>query len=510
MNTPPADSDKLRAGRVIGVLILTQIAALTGLGAMLFPASGQPQPSAGVVAGTLLGVALALAALLFWAAVGRQRQQARVRVAERAAIADLLDVLNRLGNGDLTAEATTNGTAIAPLAVAVNRVAGHYRDLVAYFVGATDKLATAACDAQARARQLTDFTSWHAREMAVATAAGRDLATTLGQISATANDAAATGRTLAGATDRVAILSALVAAQDARIQTAMAALRTLAEDARQLGDSALLANDCGDHTRMLALNAAIQAAELIGVGGGFSVIASDLQRLGERSVSVAHSLGARVRGVQAGAAAALAALDRGADHGAAARPAQVDTAVGDVKAAADQLARRLHSVALVARHQLAASGQMTRTLGSLQQAAVQTLTAATHTLAASADLVDFATEFRDTVDDFSAASDRVPALGDPGDALLTGRGAGAKSAARDWHRQERSDPADQHPRLTTVGADFGATPAAFPFEEVFAESSAAMAALDAQAHAADVGEPAPTDPTDGETAAPSPRPVQRR
>ncbi|UJX40431.1 HAMP domain-containing protein [Desulfovibrio sp. JY] len=133
----------------------------------------------------------------------------------------------------------------------------------------------------------------------------------MGQMSATvldvAQNAATASQTASEARERALAGSEVVRkAVDGITATRDKAL-TLARDMAELGDRAEgigrilgVISDIADQTNLLALNAAIEAARAGEAGRGFAVVADEVRKLAEKTMSATSEVGQAIRDVQAG------------------------------------------------------------------------------------------------------------------------------------------------------------------------------------------------------------------
>jgi methyl-accepting chemotaxis protein len=90
-------------------------------------------------------------------------------------------------------------------------------------------------------------------------------------------------------------------------------IRGLGERAREIGAIVDVIDDVADETNLLALNAAIIAAQAGEHGRAFSVVADEIKELADRVMASTKEIGSLIRGVQAESEAAVTAIERGAD-----------------------------------------------------------------------------------------------------------------------------------------------------------------------------------------------------
>jgi methyl-accepting chemotaxis protein len=136
---------------------------------------------------------------------------------------------------------------------------------------------------------------------------------------------------------------------------------SLGERAQKIGGILELSNDVARQTNLLALNAAIEAARAGEAGKGFAVVAAEVRKLSERAVQSTDSISVIITGVQDETNATIMATEQGtrqarevgelmastatmleesilATQQQKSAADQVDTAIQQIREAADQLA----------------------------------------------------------------------------------------------------------------------------------------------------------------------------
>jgi methyl-accepting chemotaxis protein len=88
-------------------------------------------------------------------------------------------------------------------------------------------------------------------------------------------------------------------------------IRSLGERVDRIGDIVDVIDDVADETSLLALNAAIIAAQAGEHGKAFSVVADEIKDLAERVLSSTKEIGSQIRAVQDESARAIGAIEKG-------------------------------------------------------------------------------------------------------------------------------------------------------------------------------------------------------
>jgi len=158
------------------------------------------------------------------------------------------------------------------------------------------------------------------------------------------------------------LLEALTGMEAIRAATEAAerVVRTLGERTREIGAVVDVIDEVADETNLLALNAAIIAAQAGEQGRAFSVVAEEIKDLAERVWSSTKEIGGLIRSVQAEGAAAIGAIERGSRSVAVG--AQLWAAAGTSWEAITQASResgaRMGAIVGSVREQSRASGHV--------------------------------------------------------------------------------------------------------------------------------------------------------
>jgi methyl-accepting chemotaxis protein len=143
-------------------------------------------------------------------------------------------------------------------------------------------------------------------------------------------------------------------------ETAESVIRNLAGRAVEIGAIVDVIDDVADETNLLALNAAIIAAQSGDHGRAFSVVAEEIKDLAERVLASTKEIGGLIRSVQEEAGKATAAIERGSRSVASGvdLSAEAGMALEEITAASQDSGTRISGIVSSLREQAKAAGHV--------------------------------------------------------------------------------------------------------------------------------------------------------
>ncbi|MCC0022405.1 MAG: methyl-accepting chemotaxis protein [Nitratireductor sp.] len=191
------------------------------------------------------------------------------------------DAFQRLSNGDLTCEVTTEfDTKLDSLRVDFNSALANLRDAMFNIgnstravTGASDEIRTAADDLSRRTEQQAASVEETAAAVEEVTASVRE----------SAGRAEEAGH-LVQKTESSAVKSGEV------VKQAVAAMAQIEDSSRQIGNIIGMIDEIAFQTNLLALNAGVEAARAGEAGKGFAVVAQEVRELAQRSANAAKEI----------------------------------------------------------------------------------------------------------------------------------------------------------------------------------------------------------------------------
>ena len=135
--------------------------------------------------------------------------------------------------------------------------------------------------------------------------------------------------------------------------TLRAELERLGEKADAIGAIMTVINDIADQTNLLALNAAIEAARAGEAGRGFAVVADEVRKLAEKTMTATGDVARNIKEIQSAAKDSIGGMAKTLDsvRGATERTHEAGQELTAIVASVDASALRVEDMAEVAREQ---------------------------------------------------------------------------------------------------------------------------------------------------------------
>ena len=337
-------------------------------------------------------------------------------------ISDVIAPMQRLSQGDLTAEVPT-----IPERTEMGRIAAALRVFKTALEEKQRADAAMLREAEAKARRaetvaqlVASFEAEAEQALAGVAAATSQLDSMAGSMTKTARDGESRAASVAAAAEQASAsvqnvaaaaeeLGASIAEIARRVTDSATAARTAADGARasdaaitslseaaqRIGDVVRLIADIAGQTNLLALNATIEAARAGEHGKGFAVVASEVKALAAQTASATEQISTQIAAMQAETRGAVDAI-----RGIAATIDQVDQITVQVAAAAEEQASATQEIVRAVAEAATGTREVSRFTGELSQGAVATGEAAAQVGTSSGELTQRSQRQRQQVDGF--------------------------------------------------------------------------------------------------------------
>lgn len=259
----------------------------------------------------------------------------------RREVDQILDVVTKAAEGNLTGKITLESQdAIGQLARGVQRMIDSLSTLVAQVQRSGIQVASSTTEIAATSRQQEAT----AAEQAATT---NEIVTTATEISATSRELENTMREVASISDQTAQSASRGQDGLSRMQHTMkqivdasgsiaSKLEILNEKASNIGSVVTTINKVADQTNLLSLNAAIEAEKAGEYGYGFAVVAREIRRLADQTAVATLDIEQIVKEMQSAVSAGVMSMEKFSD--------QVRRSVDDVTQVSQQLTRIIGQV----------------------------------------------------------------------------------------------------------------------------------------------------------------------
>ncbi|MFB2538958.1 MULTISPECIES: methyl-accepting chemotaxis protein [unclassified Acinetobacter] len=322
------------------------------------------------------------------------------------AILRLLDEIADLAEGDLRSHATVSEDFTGAIADSINFAIDQIRDLVSRINATSEEISKYSQETQNITMQLSEASEHNAQEIASASNAIMQMATSIDNVSMNASESADVAKRSVGiAANGANVVNRTIQGMDTireQIQETSKRIKRLGESSQEIGNIVSLINDIADQTNILALNAAIQASMAGEAGRGFAVVADEVQRLAERSTAATKQIESLVKTIQADTNEAVSSMELTTTEVVRGTTLAKDAGVAldEIQSVSGTLANLIENISDSAREQASSATHIAQTMNVVQDITHQTTSSTMEAARSVTELAQMAEALRESVTDF--------------------------------------------------------------------------------------------------------------
>jgi len=291
----------------------------------------------------------------------------------------LRDSLEQLKTGNFTASFEKRyDDEIGDIVDSVKLVAGELGYLVATVKHSAEHLAQASQDVSMMSAMTSAGVSSQRDESAQAARSMEEMAVSLQQSIASANDAMVTAGEIGEQSTRIGVhfneTVEIIHGLAREMKVATGTVQALASETRRIGESAQMIRGIADQTNLLALNAAIEAARAGEHGRGFAVVADEVRKLAQHTQQATREIDQRIAQLRGETDATVAALESGSANSerSVAQAAAVGAMIEEIAREAAKISEVNSGIAAILDRQQQASASVSNAIANISQVVDQT------------------------------------------------------------------------------------------------------------------------------------------
>ncbi len=301
-------------------------------------------------------------------------------------------------NQALTEAEEAKNEAIRARSDGLNEAADRLMDVV-------DALSSASEQLSAQVQQVNKGADIQNKRMEETATSMEEMNSTVLEVARNASGAAESAESARQmATEGRDVVGRVIKAVDAvleRTTSMKQSLGGLGQEAESIGSIMGVINDIADQTNLLALNAAIEAARAGEAGRGFAVVADEVRKLAEKTMSATKEVGAAITAIQNGTRRNIEEM------GDAERAVQESNhlagkageALGRIVEIVGATTDLVRNIATAAEQQSAASEEINQAVEEVSRVSSETADGMNQSMAAIAELAKLASNLRQLIED---------------------------------------------------------------------------------------------------------------
>ena len=266
--------------------------------------------------------------------------------------------------------------------------------------GVVEAVTTASEELSAQVEQASRGAASQTARVGETATAMEEMNATVLEVARNAGQAAESAQTAKNKAESGADVVARVVKDISRIQTSAVELKTemttLGKQAESTGQILGVISDIADQTNLLALNAAIEAARAGEAGRGFAVVADEVRKLAEKTMTATKEVGDAIRDIQNGTRKNVGNVEQvvGMIDTATTLANTSGEALHEIVNLVDATAQQVQSIATAAEEQSSTSEEINRSIEDVNRISLETSSAMQHSAGAVSDMAQQAQVLR--------------------------------------------------------------------------------------------------------------------
>ena len=266
--------------------------------------------------------------------------------------------------------------------------------------GVVEAVTTASEELSAQVEQASRGAESQTTRVGETATAMEEMNATVLEVARNAGQAAESAKAAKSKAENGADVVARVVKDISRIQASAVELKTemttLGRQAESTGQILGVISDIADQTNLLALNAAIEAARAGEAGRGFAVVADEVRKLAEKTMTATKEVGDAIRDIQNGTRKNVGNVEQvvGMIDTATTLAGTSGEALHEIVDLVDTTAQQVQSIATAAEEQSSTSEEINRSIEDVNRISLETSSAMQHSAGAVSDMAQQAQVLR--------------------------------------------------------------------------------------------------------------------